>query len=74
MSRITQDIKFRLSLIKYAEKYGVSKAARKYKTNRQYVPKPYEQMQYPGQRVQVDVKFVPAACLVGDTKRARDSA
>lgn len=155
MNSITQDIKFRLSLIKYAEKYGVSKAARKYKTNRQYVyrwmkrydgtenslrdrsrrphhhpnehtpselklirdmrrrnphaglvvfwvklrqrgysrtipalwrvlkklglapaklpnpkyvPKPYEQMQYPGQRVQVDVKFVPAACLVGDAK------
>ena len=30
--------------------------------------KPYEQMQYPGQRVQIDVKFVPAACLVGDAK------
>ena len=28
--------------------------------------KPYEQMQYPGQRVQIDVKYVPASCLVGD--------
>ncbi len=74
MNSITQDIKFRLSIIKYAEKYGASRAARKYKTNRQYTSKPYEQMQYPGQRVQVDVKFVPTACLVGDTKRARDSA
>ena len=34
--------------------------------NPKYIPKPYEQMQYPGQRVQIDVKFVPQACLVGD--------
>ena len=33
-----------------------------------YVPKPYEQMQYPGQRVQVDVKFVPKACHVGEAE------
>ena len=31
--------------------------------NPKYIPKPYEQMQYPGQRVQIDVKFVPAACI-----------
>ena len=37
MASITQDMKFRLSLIKFAEKYGVSKAAVKYKTNRQYI-------------------------------------
>ena len=35
-------------------------------SNPKYIPKPYEQMQYPGQRGQIDVKFVPAACLVGD--------
>jgi transposase InsO family protein len=34
--------------------------------NPKYVPKPYEKMQYPGQRVQIDVKFVPASCLVGE--------
>lgn len=34
--------------------------------NPKYIPKPYEQMKYPGQRVQVDVKHVPVACLVGD--------
>ena len=153
MGSITQDIRFRLSLIKYAEKHGVTKAALKYKTNRQYIyrwknrydgswdslrdrsrrphshpnqhtpeeiklildmrrrnpnaglvvfwvklrqrgykrsitglyrflkkqgltaqkppnpkyiPKPYEQMRYPGQRVQIDVKHVPSACIVGD--------
>ena len=155
MTTITQDMRFRLSLINYAEKYGVTNAAIKYKTNRQYVyrwkrrfdgsieslrdlsrrphhhpnqhtpqeiklisdmrrrnpdagvvvfwvklmqrgysrsipglyrflkkqgimavhppnpkyvPKPYEQMDHPGQRIQIDVKFVPAVCLVGDAK------
>ena len=152
MNSVTQDMKFRQSLLKYSQKYGVTKAAVKYKTNRQYIyrwlrrydgtieslreksrrphhhpnqhteqelklirdmrrrnpaaglvvlwvklrqrgytrtvtglyrvlrrsggmavkpknpkyiPKPYEQMSYPGERVQIDVKFVPAACLVG---------
>ena len=36
--------------------------------NPKYIPKPYEKMQYPGQRVQVDVKVVPTACIVGDAK------
>lgn len=36
--------------------------------NPKYIPKPYEQMRYPGQRVQVDVKFVPDACIEGDAK------
>jgi len=36
--------------------------------NPKYIPKPYEQMKYPGQRVQIDVKFVPAACIVGEAK------
>jgi len=155
MNRITQDMKYRLSLLNYAEKYGVTKAAIRYKTNRQYiyrwkkrydgtleslacksrrpnghpnqhkeeeikliqdmrrrnpkeglvvfwvklrlrgytrsipslfrimrklgffegdkkktkyVPKPYETMSYPGQRIQIDVKFVPVECLVGEAK------
>ena len=155
MNTVTQDMKFRQALILYSQKYGVTKAAIRYKTNRQYVyrwlkrydgtiqsladkshrphhhpnehtaaelkliadmrkrnmnaglvvfwvklrqrgytrsvtglyrllrrqgqmavkppnpkyiPKPYEQMQYPGQKVQIDVKFVPSACIVGDAK------
>ncbi len=32
-----------------------------------YIPKPYEQMKYPGQRVQIDVKFVPQVCIVGQS-------
>ncbi len=158
MASITQDMKYRLSLIKFADKYGVSKAAARYKTNRQYIyrwkrrydgsieslrdrsrkphhhpnqhtqeeislirnmrrrnpdaglvvfwvklrqrgysrsitglyrflrkqgimavkppnpkyiPKPYEQMDYPGQRIQIDVKFVPSSCLVNEVKGQR---
>ncbi len=37
MNTITQDMRYRLSLIKYAEKYGITKAAIKYQTNRQYI-------------------------------------
>jgi len=33
--------------------------------NPKYKPKPYQQMTYPGQKVQIDVKFVPYSCLVG---------
>lgn len=37
MASITQDMRFRKALINYAEKHGVSAAARRYKTNRQYI-------------------------------------
>ena len=36
--------------------------------NPKYIARPYEQMQYPGQRVQIDVKFVSEACIVGEAK------
>ena len=153
MNTVTQTMQFRQSLLKYAEKYGVTKAAIKYNVNRQYIyrwkrryngdiqslankshrphhhpnqhteaelqkiknfrrrnpntglvvlwvklrrsgytrsitglyrvlrrqgqmavklpnpkyiPKPYEKMRFPGERVQIGVKFVPEACIVGD--------
>ncbi len=153
---ITQDMAYRQSLMKYAQKYGVSRASRKYNKGRSYIyfwlarwdgsveslacqsrrphshpnqhtpeelklirdmrrrnpklgmielwhrlrkrgyqrcpeslfrvmrrmgmfppaekkkgytPKPYEQMQYPGQRVQVDVKVVPRKCITDPTLR-----
>ena len=156
MNSITQDMKYRYSLMKYAEKYGVSRASRKYNKNRSYISfwqkrfdgsieslacrsrrsrshpnqhtdaelklihnmrrrnpdigvvelwsrmrkrgytrcveslwwvlrreglaanekprkkyqtKPYEQMQYPGQRVQIDVKVVPRACIAAPELR-----
>ena len=36
---------------------------------KEYEPKPYEEMKRPGERVQVDVKYVPKKCL---TKEARE--
>jgi len=155
MNKITQTMQYRQALIRYAEKYGVTKVAIRYRTNRQYIyrwkrrydgtlesladkshrphshpnqhteaelqlianmrrrnphaglvvfwvklrqrgytrsipglyralrrlgnmaekpknpkyiPKPYKKMLYPGQRVQVDVKFVPASCLAGEAE------
>ena len=43
--------------------------------NPKYIPKPYEKMCFPGQRVQVDVKFVPAYKLSNkiDTQLAIDT-
>ena len=37
MDKITQTMRYRQSLIHYAEKYGVTKAAIRYRTNRQYI-------------------------------------
>lgn len=37
MNTVTQTMQFRQSLLKYAEKHGVTKAAIKYNVNRQYV-------------------------------------
>ena len=48
------------SLFRVMRKMGMFPAAEKKKA---YAPKPYEQMQYPGQRVQVDVKVVPRKCI-----------
>ena len=36
-----------------------------------YIPKPYEKMQHPGQRVQIDVKYVHGTCLVGEAAREK---
>ena len=39
----------------------------KKKAKKKYQPKPYEAMQYPGQRVQIDVKEVPSYCIKDKT-------
>ena len=52
-------------LYRFLRKQGIMAAK---PPNPKYVAKPYEQMQYPGQRIQIDVKFVPSACLVNDAK------
>ena len=48
------------SLFRVMRKQGLFPSAEKKKA---YKPKPYEQMTYPGQRVQVDVKVVPRRCI-----------
>ena len=35
---------------------------------KEYEPKPYQQMTYPGERVQIDVKYVPAKSLTKEVK------
>lgn len=39
------------------------------KPKKKYAPKPYEQMLYPGQRLQIDVKVVPKACIAAPDLR-----
>lgn len=34
------------------------------KPKKKYIPKPYQQMDHPGERVQIDVKVVPRSCIV----------
>lgn len=48
------------SLYRVMKRLGMFKQE---KPKKRYVPKPYEQMTYPGQRVQVDVKVVPRSCI-----------
>lgn len=40
--------------------------------NPKYVPKPYKEALEPGEKVQVDVKVVPASCISGDAKDRGD--
>ena len=54
------------SLFRVLRKLGLSPAAPK---TGPYKPKPYEQMTYPGQRVQIDVKVVPRACVTDSQLR-----
>ena len=48
------------SLFRVMRREGMFPSAEKKK---KYVPKPYESMDHAGQRVQIDVKFVPRSCV-----------
>ena len=54
------------SLFRVMHKLGLFPQAEKKPV---YKPKPYEQMTYPGQRVQVDVKVVPRRCIADQELR-----
>ena len=49
------------SLYRFLRKQGIMAVK---PANPKYVAKPYEQMQYPRQRIQIGVKFVPSVSLV----------
>ena len=38
---------------------------------KKYEPKPYEQMTHPGERIQIDVKYVPLGCLTDEIKERK---
>ena len=44
------------------------KALKPKKTKRTRKPKPYKRAEYPGQKIQLDVKFVPSYCVVDGKK------
>ena len=39
------------------------------KEKKKYIPKPYQQMTHPGERVQIDVKVVPRRCIADPSLR-----
>lgn len=39
---------------------------------KEYIPKPYEEMTHPGERVQIDVKYVPKNCLTDEIKKREE--
>ena len=54
------------SLFRVMRRLGLFPQSKKKST---YKPKPYQQMTYPGQRVQVDVKVVPRRCIANPKLR-----
>ena len=56
------------SLFRVMQKIGIyNKTPSKKK---EYEPKPYEQMKYPGERIQVDVKHVPRKSLTEEDRKS----
>lgn len=54
------------SLYRVMQRLGIyNKAPSKKK---KYIPKPYQQMTHPGERVQIDVKYVPRECMSEELK------
>lgn len=58
--KLIRDMRHPESLWRVMRKLGMITPKEKKKA---YTPKPYQQMTYPGQRVQVDVKVVPRCCI-----------
>ena len=58
------------SLYRVMQRMGIYKKAPSKK--KQYMPKPYQQMSHPGERIQVDVKYVPSNCLTEELKEKEE--
>lgn len=53
------------SLLRQVKKLGLKQEPVKYQ---KYRPKPYQRAEYPGQKVQIDVKYVPTWCVASGVK------
>lgn len=56
------------SLYRVMQRLGIYKKAPSKK--KKYEPKPYQEMSHPGERIQIDVKYVPTNCLTEEIKEA----
>lgn len=54
------------SLYRVMQRIGIYKKTPSKK--KEYEPKPYQQMTYPGERIQIDVKYVPSKSLTKEVK------
>ena len=58
-------------LFKVMQRIGIYKKTPSKK--KKYVSKPYEQMTFPGERVQIDVKYVPTNCLCKELQEKEEA-
>ena len=54
------------SLYRVMQRLGIYK--KKTSKKKTYEPKPYQQMSHPGERIQIDVKYVPRKCMTNELK------
>jgi len=52
------------SMLRVIRKLGLKSE----ENRKSYKPKPYQRAEYPGEKVQVDVKYVPSRCVTGGNK------
>lgn len=53
------------SLLREIKRMGLEEKTKQRKSN---TPKPYQRAEYPGQKVQIDVKYVPSHCIANGRK------
>lgn len=58
------------SLYRVMQRLGIYKKAPSKK--KKYEPKPYQKMSHPGERIQIDVKYVPQKCMSNELKELEE--